>query len=241
MAQLSRRHRLAVGAATLAVLTVLGVAAAGSATFQRVARAQLYADPVAHAQTSRYQEIVLTRSAPFAGPADTRLFLNGDLQFSSLDEYRYHEALVHPVMAGAHQRVLVLGRGDGLALREVLRYPDVAEVVEVELDAAVVELARTPAVARPRKRDAARRPRARGVRLGPGLRCHSLAGRVDPRRDTVSARRSPGALIRPDRSVGSSVSIVVSVLVVPVIWAGRRLRWRVVGRRGWSGRHFRWP
>ena len=143
MPQMSRRDRLAVGAATLAVLAVLGVAAAGSATFQRVARAQLYADPVVHAQTSRYQEIVLTRSAPFTGPADTRLFLDGDLQFSSLDEYRYHEALVHPVMAGAHQRVLVLGGGDGLALREVLRYPDVAEAVEVELDRAVVELART--------------------------------------------------------------------------------------------------
>ena len=65
MPQMSRRDRLAVGAATLAVLAVLGVAAAGSATFQRVARAQLYADPVVHAQTSRYQEIVLTRSAPF--------------------------------------------------------------------------------------------------------------------------------------------------------------------------------
>jgi spermidine synthase len=141
--ELSRRDRLAGGAATLAVLAVLGVAAAGSATFQRVARAQLYADPVVHAQTSRYQEIVLTRSAPFAGPADTRLFLDGDLQFSSLDEYRYHEALVHPVMAGEHQRVLVLGGGDGLALREVLRYPDLAEVVEVELDPAVLALART--------------------------------------------------------------------------------------------------
>jgi len=146
--ELSRRHRLVVVAGTLAVLTVLVLALAGSATFQRVARSQLYADPVLHAETSRYQEIVLTRSAPFTpGAADTRLFLNGDLQFSSLDEYRYHEALVHPVLAGNHERVLVLGGGDGLALREVLRYPGVREVVEVELDPAVVALARTEPLA----------------------------------------------------------------------------------------------
>ncbi|MDQ3885634.1 MAG: DUF2617 family protein [Actinomycetota bacterium] len=72
---LSRRDRFAVGASTLAVLAVLGVALAASTTLQRVARAQLYADPVVYAQTSQYQEIVLTRSAPFtAGPADTRLW-----------------------------------------------------------------------------------------------------------------------------------------------------------------------
>ncbi|MCA1673755.1 MAG: spermidine synthase, partial [Actinobacteria bacterium] len=94
-------------------------------------------------QTSRYQQLVLTESPPFSGPPDIRLFLNGDLQFSSRDEYRYHEALVHPALAGPRERVLVLGGGDGLAVREVLRYPDVREVVEVELDPAVVRLART--------------------------------------------------------------------------------------------------
>ena len=76
------------------------------------------------------------------GRPDVRLFLNGDLQFSSIDEYRYHEALVHPAMAGPHRRVLVMGGGDGLALREVLRYPDVEEVTLVELDPAVLRLAR---------------------------------------------------------------------------------------------------
>ncbi|MGH4026770.1 MAG: polyamine aminopropyltransferase [Pseudonocardiaceae bacterium] len=140
---LRRRERLVVYGMTVAVLAVLGIAFAGSEAFLRVARSQLYEDPVAYAETSRYQQIVLTESAPFTGPPDTRLFLNGDLQFSSRDEYRYHEALVHPALAGARERVLVLGGGDGLALREVLRYPDVREVVEVELDPAVVRLART--------------------------------------------------------------------------------------------------
>jgi spermidine synthase len=71
-----------------------------------------------------------------------RLFLNGDLQFSSKDEHRYHEALVHPAMAGPHGRVLVLGGGDGLALREVLRYRDVRRAVVVELDGTMIDIAR---------------------------------------------------------------------------------------------------
>jgi spermidine synthase len=57
-----------------------------------------------------------------------RLFHNGDLQFSSVDEYRYHEAMVHSAMSGPHDRVLVLGGSDGLGLREILRYPDVERV-----------------------------------------------------------------------------------------------------------------
>jgi spermidine synthase len=121
---------------------VLGVAFAGSDAFLRYSRSVLYDDPVVYAETSGYQEIVVTQSSPVdAGPTDTRLFLNGDLQFSSIDEYRYHESLVHPVLAGKHDRVLVLGGGDGLAMREVLRYRDVREAVEVELDPAVLRLA----------------------------------------------------------------------------------------------------
>jgi spermidine synthase len=73
------------------------------------------------------------------------LFLDNNLQFSAADEYRYHEALVHPAFASAarHARVLVLGGGDGLATREILRYPDVKEVTLVDLDGAVTDLARS--------------------------------------------------------------------------------------------------
>jgi len=137
------RRRLALAAGTLAVLAVLGVAFAQSDTFLRYARDELYSDPVVYSETTAYQDIVVTESTPLtAGPTDTRLFLNGDLQFSSIDEYRYHESLVHPALAGKRDRVLVLGGGDGLAMREVLRYPDVREAVEVELDPSVLRLAR---------------------------------------------------------------------------------------------------
>lgn len=82
-------------------------------------------------KSTAYQRIVVTRQAD-----DIRLFLNGNLQFSSRDEYRYHEALVHPIMAAVEQprRVLVLGGGDGLAVRELLKYPSVESITLVDLD-----------------------------------------------------------------------------------------------------------
>jgi len=91
----------------------------------------LFGDQVVFSTTTPYQRLVITRWKD-----DLRLYINGNLQFSSRDEYRYHEALVHPAMQNAPwaRRVLVLGGGDGLALREVLRYPQVQEVTLVDLD-----------------------------------------------------------------------------------------------------------
>ncbi|SDY22667.1 spermidine synthase [Micromonospora pattaloongensis] len=142
---LGRRSVVALTAGSAVVALCLGYAYAVARDFEVTARQQLYRDPVVHAERSRYQEIVLTRSVPAAGrgATDLRLYLNGDLQFSSVDEYRYHEALVHPVLNGPRRNVLVLGAGDGLAVRELLRYPDVASVTVIELDPAVVALART--------------------------------------------------------------------------------------------------
>ena len=96
-----------------------------------------YPDKVIYATNTRYQRIVITHSG-----RDVRLFLNGNLQFSSADEYRYHEALVHPALASLQKRenILVLGGGDGLAIREILRYPDVTKITLVDLDPGMTEL-----------------------------------------------------------------------------------------------------
>ncbi len=96
-----------------------------------------YPDKVVYAKSSPYQRIVLTRSHN-----DTRLFLNGNLQFSTRDEYRYHEALVHVGLATLEnpKKVLVLGGGDGLAVREILKYPSVESITLVDLDAAMTSL-----------------------------------------------------------------------------------------------------
>ena len=99
-----------------------------------------FRDPIVYSQSSPYQRIVITKSRH-----ETRLYLNGNLQFSSADEYRYHEALVHPALSSIDQlrTVLVLGGGDGMAVREILKYPSVREVTLVDLDPKMTELFRS--------------------------------------------------------------------------------------------------
>ncbi|NHZ64197.1 polyamine aminopropyltransferase [Massilia genomosp. 1] len=96
----------------------------------------LFGDQIVYSTTTPYQRLVITRWKD-----DTRLYINGNLQFSSRDEYRYHEALVHPALQALPwaRKVLVLGGGDGLALREVLRYPNVRQVTVVDLDPAMTQ------------------------------------------------------------------------------------------------------
>ena len=95
------------------------------------AEQRYFGDPVVFESHSPYQRLVVTQWKD-----DTRLYINGNLQFSSRDEARYHEALVIPAMQAAaqHSRVLILGGGDGLAAREVLKYPKVGQVTLVDLD-----------------------------------------------------------------------------------------------------------
>ncbi|MER6421421.1 polyamine aminopropyltransferase [Streptomyces sp. NPDC001137] len=142
---LTRRTRWLLLIANLAVLGLLAAAAVLVDDFEQAARHAVYGHDVRVALQTGTQEIVLT------GGTDGRplaLFLDGRLRVGG-DELRYHEALVHPVMNGPHARVLILGGGDGLAAREVLRHAGVRRVDVVELDAGVVRLARhDPALAK---------------------------------------------------------------------------------------------
>ncbi len=129
-----------VGGLRVRGVLVVALLAAGlwqADALTRLAEDGLYAGEIVHAQSSPYQRIVVSRS-----PAGFHLYLNGHLQFASTDEYRYHEALVHPALslAGSPRRVLVLGGGDGLGLREILRWPSVETVTLVDLDPAMTGL-----------------------------------------------------------------------------------------------------
>lgn len=131
--------------AAVAVAASLVVGLVFAERLQRWSEVAFYGEPVLYARSSPYQRIVLTRRGN-----DLRLYLNGNLQFSSGDEYRYHEALVWPALGRVAnpRRVLILGGGDGLAAREVLRDARVGHVTLVDLDPAMAQLFRdTPQLA----------------------------------------------------------------------------------------------
>jgi spermidine synthase len=144
-ASLRRGRTIGLRVRCAIVLVLLGAGFIGGERLTALSEEGMYADDVILSRTSPYQRIVLTR-----GHASFQLFLNGNLQFSSADEYRYHEALVHPAVMAAQaslgrpvRRALILGGGDGLAARELLRYPSIEEIVLVDLDRTMTDLART--------------------------------------------------------------------------------------------------
>ena len=127
--------QIASGAALVGLLVVF--VTAGQTT--SILEDAIYDDDVVFAKSTPYQRIVVTR-----WHNDIRLYLDGNIQFSSIDEFRYHEALVHPAMSLAKRpkRVLVLGGGDGLAIHEIFKHPSVEKVDLVDLDPAITKIFR---------------------------------------------------------------------------------------------------
>ncbi|MYU51238.1 MULTISPECIES: polyamine aminopropyltransferase [Streptomyces] len=150
---LTGRARWALLAVNALALALLGAGVLLATPFERAARQAVYGSAARVAVQTGVQEVVLTGgTGGGAGAGRERkgsgrplaLYLDGRLRVSADNEFRYHEALVHPAMAGGpHGRTLVLGGGDGLAVRELLRYRTVRSVTVVELDAGLLELART--------------------------------------------------------------------------------------------------
>ncbi len=137
--RLGKRAVVSVRVRGILVLLAMIVGLGMGDVFTTWAEDEMYADPIVFSESTPYQRIVVTQNR-----AGFQLFLNGNLQFSSADEYRYHESLVHPAMVagdGPPRRVLVLGGGDGLALREILAHPSVEAVTLVDLDPAMTGLA----------------------------------------------------------------------------------------------------
>ncbi|MEV6567993.1 polyamine aminopropyltransferase [Streptomyces kronopolitis] len=149
---LTVRARWALLGVNVLVLALLAAGMVLATPFERAARQAVYGSSARVAVQTGIQEVVMTGGTGggagagrgrkgFGGPL--ALYLDGRLRVSSETEFRYHEALVHPAMAGGpHRRVLVLGGGDGLAVREILRYRSVRSVTVVELDPGVLRLAR---------------------------------------------------------------------------------------------------
>ncbi|MGO9571608.1 MAG: polyamine aminopropyltransferase [Desulfomonilaceae bacterium] len=136
-AMLHARKKLTVFAIVSACILTGGLA--GSGTFTSFTENLLYQDNIMFVRQTPYQRIVVTRWHD-----DIRLFIDGHLQFSSVDEHRYHEALVHPAMSASlgAKRALILGGGDGMAARELVKYAQIESVDLVDLDAEMIRLFR---------------------------------------------------------------------------------------------------
>lgn len=126
----SPRLLTAISLFTLVLLTVFTIYGTHLTSF---AEKHLYFDQIIYKKQTPYQKIVVTRSYV---NNEHRLYIDGHIQFSSRDEYRYHESLVHPVLSipGNKAKVLILGGGDGLAAREILKYEDITQIDLVDID-----------------------------------------------------------------------------------------------------------
>ena len=116
----------------------------------------LYKDEIIFSAQTPYQRVIVTKTN-----SDFRMYINGSIQFSSQDEYRYHESLIHPAMAAApaHENILIIGGGDGLAAREILKYHDVASLTVVDIDPAITNFAKNNKMMRDLNNDSFRSPK----------------------------------------------------------------------------------
>jgi len=98
---------------------------------------RLYRNNIIYSKQTPYQKIIVT-----ANNGRVQFYINGAIQFDTIDEYRYHESLVHPAMMNAlsHESILIIGGGDGMAIREVLKYDNVKNITLVDLDPTITTL-----------------------------------------------------------------------------------------------------
>ena len=154
------QHFKGTAVGSVLITSGLVVALVISNPVSRYLEQRVYTDRIILSKTSKYQRIVVTRWKD-----DVRLYINGRLQFSAMDEYRYHEALIHPAasLVPTRAQVLVLGGGDGLAAREILKYDDVDEITVVDLDPMITELASTDSTLRQLNQNALHNPKVKVV------------------------------------------------------------------------------
>ena len=135
---LSEKSLNGLRARSILAIGLLVVAFIKADRLTSLAEESIFDHTIVHAETTPYQRIVMTENKQ-----GFQLHLNNNLQFNSADEYRYHESLVHPAVNLSKQpkHVLVMGGGDGLAVRELLRYPDIETITLVDIDPQMTTLA----------------------------------------------------------------------------------------------------
>ncbi len=143
--ELKRQFQSALTAFTLAIICVIGFMIFSADEYINGWNEAIYKDPVIYHKNSAYQNITITQQ-----PDEFRLYLNGAIQFSSRDEYRYHEALTHIPLhqLDSPRRILLLGGGEGLAAREILKYEELERLRIIDIDPAVTDISKKIALIR---------------------------------------------------------------------------------------------
>lgn len=170
--QLEAKQKRAVYVWTAIGLIAFGCMLAWANPFLAQWEASAYPHRVIYREQSPYQQITLTQNKD-----DLRLYLNRVIQFSSRDEYRYHEALALIPAAGVPsvKRALILGGGEGLLARELLKLPELEQLTIVDLDERIFDLAKRHEVIRALNAGAVEDPR---------VQCLAIDAAVFLRNDT---------------------------------------------------------
>jgi spermidine synthase len=124
----------------ISLIGILLFLAFQASTLLKIWDEEIYKNPIVYNEQTPYQKIVLTKKGD-----DVRLYLNRVIQFSSKDEHRYHESLIHTplILHDAPKHILILGGGENLASREVLKYPGVQSIDVVDIDSMMFHLSKS--------------------------------------------------------------------------------------------------
>ena len=130
-------HKKAISLGAAVVVCFLLMSFVKSEDIMLYGEQSRYKDKVVFVKESKYQKIVVTTWLD-----NHWLYINGNLQLSTIDEFLYHEPMVHPIMqiSKEHQDVLVIGGGDGFNVKEILKYDLVKSITLVDLDPAMTSL-----------------------------------------------------------------------------------------------------
>ncbi len=138
--EISKKYIYTTIVLSLSIFFINSIGFIYSKKIERFLQKSMFKDPVIYHKRTKYQDITITRNKI---NGEIRLYINGNLQFCSTDERLYHEFLVHPAVALTSnlREVLVLGGGDGLAVRELLKYGNI-NITLIDLDKGMVKVAK---------------------------------------------------------------------------------------------------
>jgi len=153
---IKKQAQAIISVAAIAVLAMISTGAYYAKPIVLQGEQARYKDKVVFEKQSKYQRIVITQ-----WKNDYWLYINGNQQLSTIDEDKYHEPLIHPALNIIKERkhILVLGGGDGCAVREILKYPDVEKITLVDLDSVMTNLGKYNPILRELNKDAFHNPK----------------------------------------------------------------------------------